>query len=67
MKFGIADVPEYVKEMLVEFSDIMVDDFPNEFPLKWDISHHIEFIPREIFPNKEAYRLTPEENEEIRR
>ena len=28
MKFGIADVPEYIKEMLVEFSDIVVDDFP---------------------------------------
>ena len=53
--------------MLAEFSDIVVDDFPNEFPLKRDISHHIEFIPREIFPNKEAYRLTPEENEEVRR
>ena len=32
MKFGIADVPEYVKEMLVEFSDIVVDDFPIELP-----------------------------------
>jgi hypothetical protein len=30
------------------------------------ISHHIDLIPRAIFPNKVAYRLTPQENEEVK-
>ena len=53
--------------MLSEFSDIVVDDLPNELPLKRDISHRIDFIPRASLPNKEAYRLTPQENEELRK
>jgi hypothetical protein len=34
-------------------------------PLR-SISHHIDLIPGESFPNKEAYRLTPQENEEVK-
>ena len=45
----------------------MVDDFPNELPQKRDISHHIDFIPGASLPNKEAYILTPQENEEVKR
>jgi hypothetical protein len=29
------------------------------------IIHHIELIPRESLPKKEAYRMTTKENEEI--
>ena len=53
--------------MLDEFGDIVVDDLPNEFPPKRDISHHIDFIPGAILPNKVAYRLTPQENEEVKK
>ena len=53
--------------MLHEFSDIMVDDLPNELPPKKSISHHIDFILGARLPNKAAYRMTPKENEEIRR
>lgn len=66
-KTTISDPPEEVQEMLVEFGDIVVDDLPNELPPRRDISHHIDFIPRASLPNKEAYRLTPQENEEVRK
>jgi hypothetical protein len=31
------------------------------------VSHHIDLIPGAIFPNKSAYRLTSQENEEVKR
>jgi hypothetical protein len=55
-----------VQELLDEFVDIVVDELPHTlFPIK-SISHHIDLIPGESFPNKEAYRLTPQENEEVK-
>ena len=53
--------------MLQEFSDIVVDDLPDELPPKRSISHHIEFIPGASLPNKAAYRMSPKENKEIRK
>ena len=43
-----------------------MDDLPNELPPRRDISHQIDFILGASFPNKAAYRLTPQENEELR-
>jgi hypothetical protein len=43
-----------------------MDEFPNSFSPITSISHHIDLILREILPNKEAYRLTPQENEEVK-
>jgi hypothetical protein len=51
--------------MLDEFIDIIVDKFPNYLPPVRSISHHIDLIPGENFPNKSNYRMTPQENEEI--
>jgi hypothetical protein len=56
-----------VKELLENFVDIVVDELPNSLPPIRSISHHIDLIPGERFPNKEAYRLTPQENEEVKR
>ena len=67
MKTIMVDLLEEIQEMLSEFSDTVVDALPNELPPKRDISHHIDFIPGAILPNKEAYRLTPQENEELRK
>ena len=50
-----------------EFSDIVVDNLPNEIPPRRDISHQIDFIPGSNLPNNAAYRLTPQENEEVRK
>jgi hypothetical protein len=51
---------------LDNFVDIVLDELPKSFPPIRSISHHIYFIPRAILPNKEAYRLTPQENEEVK-
>ena len=48
------------------FADIVVDELPNSLPPIRSISHHIDLIPGASFPNKEAYRLTPLENEEVK-
>jgi hypothetical protein len=66
IKTNIAYFPFEVQEMLHEFSDIVVDDLPNELQLKRSISHHIEFILGASLPNKVAYKVTPKENKEIR-
>jgi hypothetical protein len=51
---------------LDDFVDIVVDELPHTLPPIRSISHHIDLIQREFFPNKAAYRLTPQENEEVK-
>eukprot|EP00253_Pinus_taeda_P013033 PITA_13033 len=63
----ITDLPMEIQKMLEEFTDIVVDYLPDKFPLKRSISHHIGFIPRASLPNKAAYRMSPKDNEEIRK
>ena len=67
MKTSVEYIPKEIQEMLSEFSDIVVDDLPNELPPRRFISHQIDFIPGANLPNKVAYRLTPQENEEVRK
>lgn len=63
----MADLPVEIQEMLHEFSDIVVDDLLNEFPPKRSISHHIDLILGSSLPNKDAYKMTPKGNEEIKK
>eukprot|EP00253_Pinus_taeda_P011532 PITA_11532 len=63
----ITDLPIEIQQMLEEFTDIVVDDLSDKLPPKRSISHHIDFIPGASLPNKEAYRMSPKDNEEIRK
>eukprot|EP00253_Pinus_taeda_P019835 PITA_19835 len=63
----ISDLPEEIQKMLQEFGDIVVDDLPDELPPRRGISHCIDFIPGASLPNKEAYRMSPKDHEEIRK
>jgi hypothetical protein len=63
----VDDLPDEIQELLGEFVDIIVDELPRSFPPMRSVSHHIELIPGESLPNKAAYRLTPQENEEVKR
>ena len=39
MKTNVTNLPKEIQEMLSDFSDIVVDDLPNELPPRRDISH----------------------------
>jgi hypothetical protein len=60
-------LPEEIQELLEEFDDIVVDELPHSLSLMRSVSHHIDLIPGASLPNKAAYRLTPQENEEVKR
>lgn len=64
---NLDDLSEEIKTLLNDFVDIIVDEFPNALPPMRSISHHIDLIPRAGFPNKAAYRITPQENMEVGR
>jgi hypothetical protein len=59
--------PKEVQELLENFVDIVVDEFPNSLPPIKSISHHIDLVLGENLPNKETYRLTHQVNEEVKR
>lgn len=62
----VSDLPTEIQQML-QVSDIVVDDLTDKLPPKRSISHHIDFIPRASLSNKAAYRMSPKDNEEIRK
>jgi hypothetical protein len=57
---------EEFQEFVENFTDIVVDELPNSLPPIRSINHHIDLIPGESMPNKEAYRLTPREKKEVK-
>jgi hypothetical protein len=63
----VDDLPEEVQELLEEFADIIVDELPHSLPPMRSVSHHIDLIPGASLPNKAVYRLTSQENEEVKR
>jgi hypothetical protein len=63
---SMKDLLEEVQELLDNFADIVVDEMPDSLPPIRSISHHIELIPGASLPKKEAYKLTPRENEEVK-
>jgi hypothetical protein len=61
------DLLEEIRELLENFIDIVVDDLPCSLSPIRSIIHHIDLIPRVILLNKVAYRLTSQENEEVKK
>jgi hypothetical protein len=61
------DLPEEIQELLEEFADIVVDELPHSLPPMRSVSHHIDLIPRASLSNKAAYKLMPQENEEVKK
>jgi hypothetical protein len=64
---SINDLPGEIQELLENSADIVVDYLPCSFPPIRSISHHIDLIPGSSLPNKEAYRLTSQENEDVKK
>jgi hypothetical protein len=67
MSTRVDDLPEEVQGLLEEFTDIVVDKLPRSLPSIRSVSDHIDLIPGANLPNKATYRLTPQENEEVKR
>jgi hypothetical protein len=63
----VDDLPGEVQELLGEFTDIVVDELPRSLPPMRSMSHQIDRIPGASLPNKATYRLTPQENEKVKR
>ena len=63
----VDDLPDEIQELLGEFADIIMDELPRSLPPMRSVSHHIDLIPGASLPNKAAYRLTPQENEEVKK
>jgi hypothetical protein len=63
----VDDLPDEIQQLLGEFADIIMDELPHSLPPVRSVSHHIDLILGESLPNKAAYRLTPQENEEVKR
>jgi hypothetical protein len=64
---SIGHLPEEIQELLENFVDIVVDDLPCSLPPIRSINHHIDLILGASLPNKASYRLTPQENEEVKK
>jgi hypothetical protein len=62
----VDDLPEEIQDLLDNFVDIVVDELPfSLLPIR-SINHHTDLTLGASFPNKEAYRLTYHENEEVK-
>jgi hypothetical protein len=60
------DLPKEVQDLLDNFADVVVDELPNSLPPIKSINHHIDLTPVASLLNKATYRLTPQENEEVK-
>ena len=63
----IVDVPLEVKNLLVDFVDMVPDDLPSELPPLRDIRHAIDLVPGTQLPNLPHYSMNPQEREELNR
>ena len=58
-------VPYEVQELLNKYKGMILEGMPKNLPPIREISHCIEFILGASLPNKAAYKLTPQQNEEM--
>ena len=63
----VDDLPKEIQELLEEFVDIIVNELPRSLPPMRSVSHQIDLIPGASLSNKATYRLTPQENEEVKK
>nr|XP_009779181.1 PREDICTED: uncharacterized protein LOC104228414 [Nicotiana sylvestris] len=60
-------IPEPVKELLLEFEDVMPQDMPKRLPPRRTMDHEIELVPGAKPPARAPYRMSQPELTKIRR
>ena len=60
-------LPFEIQKMLDKYRDIVNDSTPTTLPPRRVISHQIDFVPGASLPNKAAYKLTLDQNQEVAR
>ena len=56
-----------MKQILEECVDVVPKEIPHGFPPMGDIQHQIDLISSSILLNKPAYRMSPKEDEALKR
>jgi hypothetical protein len=60
-------IPLEVQKLLQQYPDLTPSDLPVGLPPSRGITHQIDLVPGAKLPNQAAYKMTPLENEEMRR
>nr|XP_016472666.1 PREDICTED: uncharacterized protein LOC107794665 [Nicotiana tabacum] len=60
-------IPKPVKEILLEFEDVMPQDMPKRLPPRCTVDHEIELVPGAKPPARVPYRMSQPELTELRR
>ena len=66
-KEEVEEVPAEVVDMLGAFSNILADNVLDGLPTMRKINHQMDLVLGANFPNKEAYRMTLVESEDLNR
>ena len=61
------EIPQEVRMILEEFVDVVLEKIPHDLPPMRNIQHQIDLILGSVLPNKPAYRMSPNEHEELKR
>jgi hypothetical protein len=62
----VVSLHKCIKQMLKEFSDVMLEELPHELPSRRQVDHAIEVMPGVAPPAKAPYRMNHEELKELK-